>query len=491
MLSHSAIPSVRVRAANPRPVRAERDLILYWMTSFRRTHYNFALQRAVEWSNYLGKPLLVLEALRVNYPWASDRFHRFVIDGMIDNAASLARAGVTYYPYIEPAPDAGKGLVAALASHAAVVVTDHYLAFFLPAATRAAATRVDVRLEAIDSNGLHALSRPGRAFDSALAFRRWLQQNIFEDLVAMPQADPLAVACTPGGTIPGDVASRWPPMNEAQMAARNVAVLPIDHTVPPASIQGGSAAAAMRLSKFVADSIPGYAARRNHPDLQASSGLSPYLHFGHISTHEIFTETARADGWSLDRIESDRRGSRTGFWGMSGDAEAFLDQLITWRELGYNFFAYRADCDRYESLPDWAQRTLAKHEGDRRPQLYSIEQLEHAETSDILWNAAQVQLIREGVIHNYLRMLWGKRILEWTASPRDALYTMIHLNNKYALDGRDPNSYSGIFWTLGRYDRPWGPERSIFGTVRYMSSANTMRKLKLRRYLARYGPEAA
>jgi deoxyribodipyrimidine photo-lyase len=171
---------------------------------------------------------------------------------------------------------------------------------------------------------------------------------------------------------------------------------------------------------------------------------------------------------------------------MSSPAEAFLDQFVTWRELGFNMAALRADHREYESLPEWARNTLAEHASDPRPYLYSLEQLDSASTHDELWNAAQRQLRREGVIQNYLRMLWGKKILKWTATPREAARFMIELNNRYALDGRDPNSYSGIYWCLGRYDRPWGPERPVFGKIRYMTSANTARKLRVREYMERF-----
>jgi deoxyribodipyrimidine photo-lyase len=173
---------------------------------------------------------------------------------------------------------------------------------------------------------------------------------------------------------------------------------------------------------------------------------------------------------------------------MSRAAEAFCDQLVTWRELGFNFCARREDHLSYGSLPEWARRTLEAHAGDVRAPRYTREQLEQAATGDPLWNAAQRQLVREGRIHTYLRMLWGKKILEWSASPPEALETLIALNDRWALDGRDPNSDSGIGWVLGRYDRPWAPERPIFGTVRYMSSANTARKYRVRGYLERYGP---
>jgi deoxyribodipyrimidine photo-lyase len=177
---------------------------------------------------------------------------------------------------------------------------------------------------------------------------------------------------------------------------------------------------------------------------------------------------------------------------MSPSAEGFLDQAVTWRELGFNFCSRRDDYDRFESLPDWAKTTLARHAADPRTEVYDLDTFSASATHDPLWNAAQTQLRREGRIHNYMRMLWGKKILEWTRSPEEAAEIMIALNDRYALDGRDPNSYSGIFWVLGRYDRPWGPERPIFGTVRYMSSANTARKFDVRGYLRRYssGPAA-
>ncbi|MBC7974372.1 MAG: hypothetical protein H7138_05255 [Myxococcales bacterium] len=195
--------------------------------------------------------------------------------------------------------------------------------------------------------------------------------------------------------------------------------------------------------------------------------------------------------WTPAKLAPKPTGSRNGWWGLPAGPESFLDEIITWRELGYGFCFHRADYDRYTSLPDWAQRTLAEHAHDPRPELYSRGELERAETADPVWNAAQRQLLGEGRIHNYLRMLWGKNILGWSKSPQAALATLTELNNKYAIDGRDPNSYSGIFWTLGRFDRPWGPIRPIFGAIRYMTSGSTLRKLHLRDYLARWSGDAA
>jgi deoxyribodipyrimidine photo-lyase len=262
--------------------------------------------------------------------------------------------------------------------------------------------------------------------------------------------------------------------------------LPIDHAIAPSQFRGGHTVARHRLKEFFEDKLESYAEDRNEPDLDGASGLSPYLHFGHISTHEVFAGIVQREKWNSGKLALRTNGSREGWWNMSAAAEAFLDQLIAWREVGYNFSAHRGDADRFESLPDWAQKTLEKHARDEREYVYSRKQFESAKTHDPLWNAAQRQLVREGRIHNYLRMLWGKKILEWSRSPEEAAKIMIHLNDKYALDGRDPNSYSGIFWVLGRYDRPWGPERPIFGLIRYMSSENTARKFSVKDYISTY-----
>ena len=222
--------------------------------------------------------------------------------------------------------------------------------------------------------------------------------------------------------------------------------------------------------------------------MDVTSGLSPYLHFGHISAHEIFHRILRKEDWRVEKsMEKKTDGRRSGWWGMDENAEAFLDQLITWRELGFNMCRNNPDYDRYGSLPQWALDTLGAHASDPRPYGYSLEDFEKGATHDPLWNAAQSQLVHEGRIHNYLRMVWGKKILHWTRSAPEALDIMIHLNNRYALDGRDPNSYSGIFWVLGRYDRAWGPERPVFGKVRYMSSKNTARKIRTKDYVNKYG----
>lgn len=492
-----SVPALRIRPLNQLPLNAAGKYVLYWMIAARRTSWNHSLDRAIEWARDLKQPLVIFEALRAGYPWANDRIHRFVIDGMADNAARLqgsAPRGILYYPYVEPKAGAGSGLLESLAASASVVVTDDFPCFFLPRMIEAAGKKLPLRLEAVDSNGILPLRAADRVFTMAFHFRRWLQKHLPAHLGddQFPQADPLAHLRLPGKPeLPKAILKRWPAADLSALTSggKSLAALPIDHGVPITETRGGSTAAEHTLADFLGERLPRYADKRSDPDADAASGLSPYLHFGHISAHQVFAQATQGEGWSLSMLSRTADGKNTGWWNLSPPLEAFLDQLITWRELGYNFCWQRSDYDRYESLPAWTQQTLNKHARDPREQVYSLAQFEAAQTHDPLWNAAQRQLLREGRIHNYLRMLWGKKIVEWTPSPQAALDILIELNNKYALDGRNPNSYSGIFWILGRYDRPWAPERPIFGTVRWMSSENTARKLKLKKYLAKYGPQ--
>ena len=490
----TVVPDLRIRSIGQQQT-ADRQgrYVLYWMTAFRRTNWNFGLQQAVQWSRDLRKPLLVLEALRCDYRWASDRFHQFVIQGMADNQQRLSGQSVRYYPYLEPEPGAGRGLLAELSRNACVVVSDDFPCFFLPRMFGSAARQVPVRLELIDSNGLLPMRAADRAFARAYDFRRFLQRNLrpFLEPDSMPEEDPLqGYRMGVLEDLSKAIQRRWPAAKPAEIAAQSQQLdrFPIDHAVRSVEIAGGAAAAGQMLRSFLDHKLPKYAELRNEPDAEATSGLSPYLHFGHLSVHQVFAETMRQAGWTPDRISAKANGSANGWWRLPEPVESFLDELITWRELGYNMCSRTTGYDRYDSLPEWALRTLAEHADDPREYVYTLEEFESARTHDRLWNAAQRQLVREGRIHNYLRMLWGKKILEWSASPHEALDVMIELNNKYALDGRNPNSYSGIFWVLGRYDRAWGPERPVFGKIRYMSSENTARKIRVAGYLERYGP---
>ncbi len=490
-----AVPCERITVESDRPVRKNGKHVVYWCIAARRTRSNFALQRALELARECGRPLVVFEPLRADYRWASDRLHAFVLQGMADNARAFAGTGILFAPYVEPEPGAGRGLLEALAKDACAVVTDRTPIFFLPRMVDAAALRLaalGTRLEAVDSNGLLPLGDSPQVFATAYAFRRHLQKHLGPHLSALPEPDPLRAGnVVPHAGLATDVAKRLVFPNAALLegSATALAQLPIDHSVAPSPVsRGGPEAGRTRLVDFLARRLERYASERSEPASDASSGLSPYLHFGHIGAAEVFTELAAREGWDRSRLSVQKNGKRAGWWGMDEPAESFLDELITWRELGFQCAAAAPETfETYAFQPEFAQRTLARHASDPREHLYSLDDLAAARTHDPLWNAAQRQLLREGHMHNYLRMLWGKKVLEWSPTPEEAFDRLVELNNRFALDGRDPNSYSGIGWVLGRFDRPWGPERPVFGTVRYMSSANTARKLDVDPYLAKYG----
>lgn len=492
-MSHSGDEaSLRVVPLNDAPLRAHGRFVLYWMVAARRLEWSFALDRALAHARERGLPLVILEALRLRYPWASHRHHAFALDGMREHRDRLRGTGVAYHPYVEPRDGEGRGLVEALAAHAAVVVTDDFPAFFLRRMQRAVAPRLDVRLEAVDGNGLLPLRATPGPFSAAVHFRRFLQRNLGPHLLDLPEARPLEGHGLPPGEIPGTVAARWPAAPDPLLdrAPGTLESLDLDPGVAPTALRGGGTPARERLRAFLDGGLARYGEERNHPDSGAASGLSPWLHWGHLSVHEVFDAVARREGWSPARLGTRADGNRHGWWGLTPSSEAFLDELVTWREVGFGFCHHVPGYDRYESLPAWALETLEAHASDPRPALYTEEELDAARTGDTLWNAAQRELRESGVMHNYLRMLWGKKILEWSPTPRRALEVMVELNNRYALDGRDPNSYTGIFWVLGRFDRGW-PERPVYGKVRSMTSESTRRKLDLGGYLARWGAQGA
>ena len=481
------IPASRIRRYGPeRAVRVDGEYVVYWMLAQRRTRFNFGLQHAAQRARELDRPLVVVEALSCSYRWASDRHHAFAIEGMRANRDALAGTAATYLPYVEPEAGHGKGLHEALAKRACLYVTDHWPCFHMPRWAVQVAGEIDVPMEAVDSCGILPLNAAGKAFARAHDFRRHVHREAWKELGAVPLEHPLEGPGLPAlSSLPASVLERWP---ATDLDAVDLSTLPIDHDVAPvAARRGGQVEARRVMERFVAERLGGYL-DRNQPEAEVASGLSPWLHWGHISAHEVFLAVAAAEGWDRSTIEGVKAtGKREGWWGMSAAAEGFMDELVTWREVCLNTCEERpTDYGRFDSLPGFALATLAEHADDPRPRVYSLEQFERAETHDPLWNAAQNQLRREGIIHNYLRMLWGKKILHWSESPQEAHRIMVELNNKYGLDGRDPNSWGGIMWVLGRYDRAWGPEREIFGKVRYMTSDNTARKVRVKDYVARY-----
>jgi deoxyribodipyrimidine photo-lyase len=482
MVDPTRVTRLGAEAAHP-----ARSYVLYWMIAQRRTRWNPALELALEHARTLGLPLVVLEPLSLDHTWASPRHLSFIVDGMRVNARRCAEAGVHYVAHVEAAAGEGRGLLPALAHHAALVVTDDYPTYFLPKMVRGAATHLDIPLLLVDGCGVVPMRGHDRSFTVAHSFRRHLQHILKPHLLDRPLAEPLSGYDLGKATIPATVSATWKlrthPDELTWSAVSPAAPLP---GPSPTGLVGGAEAAEAQMHAFLADRFLRYGSDRNHPDGDPSSGLSPYLHYGHLGAHELASAVLDLDQWHAGKLAAKPNGRRTDWWGASPWAESYLDQILTWRELGY---AWCADNPRrahdYDALPAWALQTLADHADDPRVVL-DMATLEEARTEDEVWNAAQRQLVTEGRIHNYLRMLWGKKVLAWSATPEEAFQRLVILNDRYALDGRDPNSYSGIGWVFGRFDRAWGPERPIFGKVRYMTSDSARRKLKMKNYLARW-----
>ena len=500
------VVSPRVRSLNDLHINTSGEFVLYWMTATRRYHYNAALDRAIEISLELGKPLLVVECISTRHEWSSERVLTFVVQGMVDNKSVFEQKGISYVPWIENHIDSGDGMLSKLSTKACAVVIDDFPTYLPRWVMERASRTCKVSVEAVDSNGVLPMGYAEGAHKTAYSFRKHMQKSLHRALSTFPDEDSMegvdidiSFDMSRFSEIVDELDLEFPPLEWIWRVAEGGSVgrkamepLDIDHEVFPVdSVRGGYFSAISILENFIERRLENYSEGRNDAENPAVSGLSPWLHYGHVSSFRVVKAVLDKENWTYDSvcIEDTGRGSRSGWWGLSESSESFLDQIITWRELGFNFAHFRRDHNTLDSIPRWAKETLNDHRDDERTR-YTFEEIEGAKTEDEVWNSAQRQLLRTGHMHNYLRMLWGKRILEWSPDPETAADWMIRINDRWALDGRDPNSYTGIFWVLGRHDRAWGPERPIFGKVRYMSSANTKRKLKLDAYLSRWAEDA-
>jgi deoxyribodipyrimidine photo-lyase len=447
---------VEIRGGAPRKNSA---YVLYWMQAQRRAAQNVALDEAIREANRLGLPVVVYEGLRPDYPGANLRIHTFVIEGMRDNAADASARGLRYVAYAPARDRVDRGTLARLASRAAVVVTDESPGFIFARQTAALARQIDCPLVTIDGCGVVPLRELAKREWSAATIRPKIHallgvylRPLDEERIDRP--DPDLDVDLPDALDPSD------PVDTI------VARSEVDASVAPSPIYRGGRAEALRaLERFLADRLDGYAERRRDAGQEGTSRLSPYLHFGFVGALEVGLAAGSAGA-------------------PEEDTAAFLEELIVRRELCYNFVFYEPRHTEVASLPDWARKTLEKHEPDERANV-SERQIERAETYNEVWNLTQRELLATGEIHNAARMLWGKKILEWAQTPQRAVNLMIRLHHRYALDGRNPATYTNILWCLGLHDRAWGPERPIFGTVRYMSSDAFRRKHDAKAYAQR------
>ncbi len=452
----------RTTALNDKPVAAGGRYVLYRMQMYKRSTHNFALNKAIGIANALKLPLVVCEMLSSTYPHASDRLHTFMMEGIADRKKALAAKGIRYaFLLVDSLQDATKA-TAKLVRDAAVLVTEDFPCFIIPKMNRAMADAAPVLTLAVDGNGLIPMALLPKEEYAARTIRPKIRR-LLPDFLEMPKMPAVHVKQP---ELPLDC-------DETLVAdagiAKLVARCAIDHSVGASPVyHGGEAAAQKRLRHFVKAILPQYDESRNKPEIDGASRLSAYLHFGFLATHQIYEAVLEADAPKAAK-------------------DAYLEELIVRRELSYNFTRHNPHYDSLDALPDWAKRTMAKHAGDKRYKLFTARQIEDGTTDDTLWNATQRELVDTGELHNYMRMLWGKKIIEWTPSYEEAFRLLEHLNNKYALDGRNPNSYAGILWCFGKHDRAWGPERPVFGTLRFLSSDSWRRKINAKAYIAKYG----
>lgn len=423
----------------------------------RRADSNHALAHAVELANESGLPVLVYEGLTCSYPYANDRLHTFILEGVPDTAQKLRELGIGYAFHLRRRHSDSNDALYQLAGDAAAVVTDDYPVFIARAHNSSVPAKLDIPYYAVDSSCIVPMTRLEKREYAAYTIRPKIRKLLPKYLKPAPA---IAVRSRFSGRIP-PFHTEVTPGNIAEL----VASCEIEHNVRPSQrFRGGSCQAALRLHHFLHRNLSRYANEKNEPTAHATSDLSPYLHFGHISSLQVAL-AAREHAKEHKLI-----------------ADEFLEELIVRRELAFNFASYADRLDSLDVLPDWARTTLAKHDTDRRPYVYTHEQFERAETHDPLWNATQKELLVSGKIHGYYRMYWGKKIIEWSPSHRDALSTMIELHDRYALDGRDPNTYANILWCFGLHDRPFG-DRPVFGQVRYMSYDGMKRKTDVDAYI--------
>ena len=445
----------RVLGDDSHESEAGASYVLYWMRTAVRAEENPALDVAAWLANQQGIPLLVYHAISEHYEFASDRHHTFMLQGARDVQRQFAVQKISYAFHLATPADRQPHLVS-LADNASVVVTEDMPVDPPRRFLKALQKKTHTPIVGVDTACVAPMKLVKKAHTRAFAYRSATKKIYAERLTrAWPTrtAAPKSFDCS---KLPFESID----LQSANLAGL-VASCQIDHAVGPVvDTVGGSRAGYARWQLFKDKHLNGYAKQRNNALRDGVSRMSAYLHYGMVSPFRIAREAADI--------------------GNAG-AEKYLDELLIWRELAYAFCFYRDDHDQWNAIPEWAQQTLEYHASDRR-EVYSWEQLARGKTNDAFWNAAQHSLLKQGELHNNVRMTWGKAILNWTKDPQTALSTIIDLNHRYALDGRDPASYGGILWCLGQFDRLFEPEQKIIGTVRPRPTSNHASRLDLEQY---------
>lgn len=447
------IQKSRIRPLNDNPVK-KGAFVLYWMQQSQRAEYNHALEYAIEMANHFDLPVKVIFALAGDYPEANLRHYTFMMEGLVETRDTLRRRGIHMEAHIgDPA-----SIVVKASENAAALICDYGYLRHQKSWRRAVARQAPCRVVQVESDAVVPVAVASeKAEYGAYTIRPRINRLLEAYLVDIPHQPvrrPLSEKMAAGFDL-------YDYKNILEKMRIDKSVLPVS-----GRIHGGTSLAKRAFDVFLKNRLMYYDRHANQPQTEDVSFMGPYLHFGQVSPLYL--------ALTLNRMEGVLQQAK----------DRFLEQLIIRRELSINYVVYCPEYDSFDGLPGWAKITLGQHREDRRTYLYSEEQLESAKTHDSYWNAAMLEMKTTGYMHNYMRMYWAKKILEWSDSPRQAHQTTLMLNNRYFLDGRDPNSYAGVSWAYGLHDRPW-KERPVFGKIRYMAASGLERKCDIQAYVAK------
>jgi deoxyribodipyrimidine photo-lyase len=441
------IQKERIKALNKKELK-KGAYVLYWMQASQRTEYNHALEYAIIKANELRQPVIVFFGITDDFPEANERHYTFMLEGLREVKQSLEKRGIQMV-ILHKSPEIG---AVQLAKKASLAVVDRGYLRIQRQWRNDAANQMDCPLIQVESEVIVPVEEASPKEEYAAAtLRPKINKKFNHFLAPLKQTDPVI------GSLSLDV-----DFFDIEDIGKAISKLRIDRSVKKVdSFHGGTKEALRHLEVFLEEKLDRFPELRNDPTFDYLSHMSPYLHFGQISPLFIALKVKKT---------------------RSPGIEAFLEELIVRRELSMNFTFYNEKYDSFESIPEWAKKTLQAHQKNKHPYLYTLEELEKAKTHDPYWNAAQREMVGKGKMHGYMRMYWGKKIIEWSKKSEEAFRNALYLNNKYELDGRDPNGFTGVAWCFGKHDRPWG-ERPIFGNVRYMNDKGLKRKFDADEYV--------
>lgn len=429
--------------------------ILYWMDRDMRLHDNWALIRAQELAHEHNQPFGIVYNLVHDYLGGGARQYTFKLQGLKELEVSCKEKNIPFFVLLTE--DSEKDILAFIKKQkVGYLVTDFNPLRLNQKWKKNVARSIDIPFEEVDAHNVVPVWVASEKQEFAVrTIRPKIHKNLREYLEEFPRIKKQKGA--------------W--KNFPKTDWSRIEKMEVDEDITPVTwAKGGEKAAKKMLRSFVSSRLKGYVEHRNDPTLDALSKLSPYFHYGMLSPARAVLSVKNADAPKQDR-------------------EAFIEEAVVRRELSDNFCYYNKKYDSFDGFPEWAKKTLNRHREDKREYLYTKKQFELAKTHDPLWNAAQMEMVQTGKMHGYMRMYWAKKILEWTKTPEQALKIAIYLNDRYELDGRDPNGYVGCAWSIGGvHDRPWG-ERKIFGQVRYMNDKGCKRKFDTQKYIEIHSQE--